>query len=443
MKNKLLQIVKKSLEFRLLGVTTILYVGIIILVVNYYPAKEKSHYYQAAREHAEFLVNALSESAEMLLIENNSEAMDKMLSTAKNDTNIEYALLLDQYNNIISEYNPNSLNIAPNALAKGKELFGNERLFFTAPINRNSETLGHAYLVYSMKSVISDINAELAKFILLSSLLLFLGGVMIYKFVKKAKMEEELKRSAESDRLKSEFLAQVSHEIRTPLTSMLGMIDLIHDDYVDEIGHRMDDEFSLVKHSGQRITRTIDLILNMSSVSAGTLKLEPRTVNLNDLLYDQYQKYRFEAHDKNLDFRLLLNSGHPIVKVDEYTTTQIMDNIINNSVKFTRKGKVKILLTENGLFNIIQVKDTGIGITEEYLNSIYKPFSQEETGYSRSYDGNGLGMALVKRLCELNKFDITIESEKGNGTTVTIWLPKQKEKKLFSKKELIHNPATC
>jgi signal transduction histidine kinase len=106
---------------------------------------------------------------------------------------------------------------------------------------------------------------------------------------------------------------------------------------------------------------------------------------------------------------------------DEYSITQIFANLIDNAIKYTKKGKVEILLEKNKTGNItVEVKDTGIGINKEFLPRIFEPFTQEEQGYTRSFEGNGLGLALVKRYCELNNIIIEVDSVKNEGSTFRI-----------------------
>jgi signal transduction histidine kinase len=109
------------------------------------------------------------------------------------------------------------------------------------------------------------------------------------------------------------------------------------------------------------------------------------------------------------------------VKADEYSVNQIFDNLINNAVKYTKEGEVKVKVDsfQNGQV-VVDVSDTGIGISEEFLPNLFQPFIQEEQGYTRKYEGNGLGLALVKRYCDMNNAEIQVFSRKGEGTTFRV-----------------------
>lgn len=114
------------------------------------------------------------------------------------------------------------------------------------------------------------------------------------------------------------------------------------------------------------------------------------------------------------------------IMADEYSFTQIFENLINNSIKYTHKGNICIKIYEDEREKInIAVKDTGIGISEDYLEKIFTPFSQEDVGQKREFEGNGLGLALVKKYVELNKANIKVESAKGVGSTFTVTFNRQ------------------
>ncbi len=110
-----------------------------------------------------------------------------------------------------------------------------------------------------------------------------------------------------------------------------------------------------------------------------------------------------------------------MITCDEYSVNQIIYHLVDNAIKFTEHGKVKMVLTRNEAGKItFNIEDTGIGISEKFLKEVFEPFLQEDQGYSRKYEGNGLGLALVNKFCKLNEASFEISSEKGNGTTCTV-----------------------
>lgn len=239
----------------------------------------------------------------------------------------------------------------------------------------------------------------------------------------KRKFEEILVKAKEeaekSDQLKSEFLAQMSHEIRTPINSLLNSVGLIKEEFHKKINSDLQGCFSIIDRSSHRIIRTIDSILNMSEIQTGTYEYSAGEVDLlKDIINPIYQEFGYIAQTKGVSINLEANCNNTVVHADEYGLRQIFSNLIDNAVKFTNSGgDVKIKLYRNKKNDLnIEVIDTGIGISRDYLPFLFKPFTQEEQGYTRKFEGNGLGLALVAKFCEFNNASITVESEKGAGS---------------------------
>ena len=236
----------------------------------------------------------------------------------------------------------------------------------------------------------------------------------------------EAKNKAEkSDKLKSQFLAQMSHEIRTPINSILNFSTLLRDDLKDRISEDLEFGFSIIQNAGRRIMRTIDLLLNMSELQTGTFEMNPRVFNLRREIIDNlFLEFKIVAKEKGIDFKLSDKTKKGgIIFADEYTVGQIFNNLFDNAVKYTQSGGIELKLTEENKDKIvIELIDTGIGISKEFIPDIFTPFTQEDEGYTRKYEGNGLGLALVKQYCDLNKIKISIISKKGEGTTFRLVL---------------------
>lgn len=240
------------------------------------------------------------------------------------------------------------------------------------------------------------------------------------------KMEETLieakKAAEESDQLKSDFLNQISHEIRTPLHIIISCDQLIRDSLIEKVEKADMQFFDMIESATKRIMRTIELILNMSELRRGTYK--PAMVKLNmriDVLKKIEMDYELFAKEKGLDFTVIYNTELLNIIGDEYSITQILINIIDNAVKYTLEGKVDVEVNRTDQNKLeVKVRDTGIGMSEEFLPKLFQAFTQEEQGFSRSFEGNGLGMALVEKYCEINNILITVESKKNEGTTVKL-----------------------
>jgi len=250
---------------------------------------------------------------------------------------------------------------------------------------------------------------------------------IIHDITERKKAEEETIRSKESaekaNQLKTEFLAQMSHEIRSPLNVVISFTSLIEDEVSETIDEELKVAFGGIRSASQRIIRTIDLILNMSELQLGTYELTIKEINLVDLFKQFHKEYDWTAKNKGLELIFESDTESALIKSDEYALIQMVINLVDNAIKYTHEGSVSLKLISNEKQNyIIEIADTGIGISEEYLQDIFTPFSQEEHGYSRRYDGTGLGMALVKKYCDIIGAKLSIESKKNVGTKVRIEL---------------------
>jgi PAS domain S-box-containing protein len=232
----------------------------------------------------------------------------------------------------------------------------------------------------------------------------------------------EAKDKAESsEKLKSEFLAQMSHEIRSPIYIILSYVDIIRESVSNKIDKELLPSFESIKLAGDRIIRTIDLILNMSDLQLGTYEVTYKNFALSSLLKSLIREYLQPATDKNIKIEFEDEAQSSKLVSDEYAVSQIFANLIDNAVKYTQEGTITVKIFNDEASGIItQISDTGIGISEEYIPVLFSPFSQEEQGYTRKYDGNGLGLSLVKKYCDLLGAEISVESKKNKGATFTV-----------------------
>ena len=229
-------------------------------------------------------------------------------------------------------------------------------------------------------------------------------------------------QAEESDRLKSAFLAQMSHEIRTPVNTILNFISLIKEDVQESAPEEVLNNFSIIDSGSRRLIRTIDSILNMSQLQAGNFDTHVEDIHIyQDVLKGLAQEFRQSAENKGLNFSVNNSCNGELISGDRYSITQLFANLIDNSIKYTNEGKVNINLYKNAKGNIaIEVEDTGIGMSKEFLNKLFEPFSQEQIGYTRKFEGNGLGLALVKNYAKINNAIINIESIKGKGSKFVV-----------------------
>jgi PAS domain S-box-containing protein len=248
-----------------------------------------------------------------------------------------------------------------------------------------------------------------------------------------------LDKAKESDRLKSAFLAQMSHEIRTPLNVILPSIPLI----ADELSNKDEEILSIlnsVENAGKRLQRTIDMILSMSAVQSGNYKPRFENFSLAEDLKNLTKEFISVTKEKGLQLFYSNSCSDSEIAADRYTVNQIFQNLLGNAVKYTHKGHISISIDnyqKNKL--IVKVEDTGIGISSKYIKNLFAPFSQEDTGQTRKYEGNGLGLALVKEYVRVNNGEITVQSEKNKGTIFSVVFEKKIQNPLFEQKKYLMN----
>ena len=240
-------------------------------------------------------------------------------------------------------------------------------------------------------------------------------------------LKETVAKAEESDRLKSSFLANMSHEIRTPLNAVLGFSQLIAMD--NNISETNKNYLEIINNSGNNLLKIINDIIDLSKIEAGQLKINFEECSLNLLLfelYNFYQSYRNQISKQ--DIKLFVDCSLPndknIIYIDELRLKQIMTNLINNALKFTKKGSISFgyILKDSKTLQFY-VKDTGKGIKKENLQFIFDQFRQEDETTTRQYGGTGLGLAISKQLVELMGGEIWVESDGNQGSTFYFTLP--------------------
>lgn len=226
---------------------------------------------------------------------------------------------------------------------------------------------------------------------------------------------------------KSMFLANMSHEIRTPMNGIIGLIELAQQ---QALSHTVKGYLDKAAYSGQILLSVINDILDFSKIEAGKLKIEEVSFSLHSLFDNLIAVIALRAKEKNLSVHFTVNpSLPPQVIGDPLRIAQIIMNIGNNAVKFTEQGQVDITfdgkLNEKGnvLNLIMEVTDSGIGMSSSQLDRIFKPFTQADGSTNRKYGGTGLGLAIVSQLTELMNGRLDAQSIEGKGSTFKIELP--------------------
>ncbi len=228
----------------------------------------------------------------------------------------------------------------------------------------------------------------------------------------------------EAKKLKTVFLDNMSHELRTPVTVILGYAGILYDEIQDPDLKEMAE---IILKSSNRLTEALNLLLDQSDVESERLKVELKSVNLYEILKEIANVYGTVAKDKNLEFIFNSSITEANCQIDKKMFDKVMTNILTNAIKFTDKGSISILLSEEKASPqknfIIQIKDTGIGIPEEKLSIIFEAFRQVSEGINRSYQGIGLGLSVSKKFIELMNGEISVKSKPNQGTTFFIKFP--------------------
>jgi PAS domain S-box-containing protein len=261
----------------------------------------------------------------------------------------------------------------------------------------------------------------------------------------------------EASRMKSEFLANMSHELRTPLNAIIGFSEVLGDGLLGNLTDQQKKFIGDIFSSGKHLLSLINDILDLSKVEAGKMMLDLESVQISSLFANSLSIIKEKAHARHINLTLDAPKELGSIRADARKVKQIVYNLLSNAVKFSTDGGEVILratrvprdkvgelpgpwigrgflLAENDFdeFLKISVTDSGIGISPEGLESLFKPFSQIDSGLSRKYQGTGLGLAMIKLLAELHGGTLAVESAVGAGSRFTVWLP------LRGVEEMIH-----
>src|SRR6478609_3673173 len=225
---------------------------------------------------------------------------------------------------------------------------------------------------------------------------------------------------------KEQFLANMSHEIRTPINGIAGMANLLGQNPSLE---ESETYLNAIRHSAENLKVIINDILDLSAIESGKLRLEKIAFNLNDFLPSLISSFTFQAREKRISLGYEIDEKlNKILLGDPVRLNQILINLISNAVKFTHAGSIQVKCSaereQKGICWVrIEVIDTGVGIPQEKLSTIFESFSQADASVTRKYGGTGLGLTIVKQLVELQQGRITVSSVENQGSTFIVFIP--------------------
>jgi signal transduction histidine kinase len=238
-------------------------------------------------------------------------------------------------------------------------------------------------------------------------------------------LNAELERASQA---KSNFLASMSHELRTPLNAILGYTELILDEIYGEVPARIRDVQERVQQSGRHLLGLINDVLDLSKIEAGSMELSPTEYAAQDIVETVSSSLRSLAAEKGLEFVAGAQASIPVAFGDGRRIAQCLMNLAGNALKFTKRGRVEVWVERQGEMLVYRVSDTGIGIPQYQLESIFAEFQQADATIIHEFGGTGLGLSITKKFVEMHGGRIWVESEVGNGSTFFFSIPLRLEK---------------
>lgn len=248
-------------------------------------------------------------------------------------------------------------------------------------------------------------------------------SVVVHDISSRKEYEERLVKAKENaeeiSSFKTSLLANMSHEIRTPLSSILGWTTVLN----DEVPANQRELIKLIEQSGRRLHNTLDSVLELAQLDANTKKLHPILVDVSEEVRSVACLARSQAESKGIAFSLDVQEEPAWTQLDVSCLRRVLNHVIDNAIKFTDSGSVSLKVGTAESVVHIEIVDTGVGISEEFLPSIFEEFKQESAGLDRDHEGNGLGLAITRRLVDLLGGTIDVQSRRGKGTTFSIAFP--------------------
>ena len=290
------------------------------------------------------------------------------------------------------------------------------------------------YLIGLIES--ADKNARRAKIsVAILALIAIISSIytLVYIIKKIRKQSDLISRLNESEKkvrdaatMKENFMANMSHEIRTPMNAILGFTNLLQK---ESLNNKSKEFVQSIQHSGENLLSIINDVLDFSKIEAGMMRIESSPFSLRGLMHSVETMFAERVQAKHLTLKVSVADGIPdVLNGDVVRLTQIMVNLINNSVKFTQTGSIDINVTATSdsmdkLLLSVTISDTGIGIPPDKLETIFERFQQADEDTTRKYGGTGLGLSIVKQLVELQQGQIRVISELNRGTEFTFSIP--------------------
>ena len=280
----------------------------------------------------------------------------------------------------------------------------------------NKKKNGELYIESAIISPILDSHGEISYFVAVKE-----------DITEKKMMLEDLikakEKAEENNKLKTAFLNNISHEIRTPFNGMLGYLSILQHNELSE--KEKDEYFGIINNSAYRVMNTINDIVEISEIQSGQMKLTNHEIAVKNIAVEQFNRFKPEADRKGIVYRFQndLPEDISLITGDELKLKTIIYNLIDNALKFTDSGSVEFNISKTGNYLKFTIKDTGIGIPESKLPTIFECFMQVDTSKTRLFEGLGLGLSISKAHVEMMDGELWVESEMDKGSTFCFTIP--------------------
>jgi hypothetical protein len=251
-----------------------------------------------------------------------------------------------------------------------------------------------------------------------------LNELMEQKVIERtAELEQAMEQAKSADHLKSAFLASMSHELRTPLNSIIGFTGILIQEMAGPLNSEQKKQLTMVQKSSKHLLSLINDVLDISKIEAGQLELAEEPCSIEQAVGNALSAISPLAVQKGLAIIRDIPEAERLITGDQRRMEQVVLNLLQNAVKFTESGEIRVRLRHAGDRYILQVEDTGIGIEPGDQLKLFRPFQQLDTGTARRYEGTGLGLSISKRIIQLAGGSIAVESTPGKGSTFTVTIP--------------------
>ena len=325
------------------------------------------------------------------------------------------------------------IDLAPNVAWHTSNIYGADFYCSTAQIDNPRWVLGVAIPQWEFDASIIALSRNLLLVTVAAVTIAMIAGCGISRYttesveqltVKSSQLEQSRHVAETANRAKCDFLANMSHEVRTPLNGILGYTELLlrGADGGNESDRR--DFLTTIRESGRHLLQLINDILDISKFESGQFRVDRVECSPDQIVTDVATMFRMPAAQKGITLDYVWEGRVPAtVQTDPFRLKQLLVNLVNNAVKFTERGAVKLVArmddTDSGPKLRLEVHDTGIGIPEDKLAMIFQPFMQSDTSVTRKYGGTGLGLAISRKIAASLGGDLTVESFVGKGSVVT------------------------